>query len=73
MSPSAVYLTLGALADLAGVAVILWWFASRRRLSAETLARAASSLAYGSRPSVRAMVPRTTRSVSLAASPVMSP
>ena len=40
MSPSAVYLTLGALADLAGVAVILWWFTTRKRQSAETLARA---------------------------------
>ena len=40
MSPSALYLTLGALADLAGVAVILWWFSTRKRLSAETIARA---------------------------------
>jgi ribonucrease Y len=40
MSPSAVYLTLGALADLAGVAVILWWYTTRKRQSAETMARA---------------------------------
>src|SRR5688572_17808921 len=40
MSPSAVYLTLGALVDLAGVVVIVWWFSTRKRLSAETLARA---------------------------------
>ena len=40
MSPSAVYLTLGALADLAGVAAILWWFNSRKRFSAEIIARA---------------------------------
>jgi ribonuclease Y len=40
MSPSAVYLTLGALADVAGVVVILWWFSNRKRLSSETIARA---------------------------------
>ncbi|HET7694511.1 MAG TPA: ribonuclease Y [Vicinamibacterales bacterium] len=40
MSPSAVYLTLGALADLAGVAAIVWWFNSRKRFSAEIIARA---------------------------------
>jgi ribonucrease Y len=40
MSPSAVYLTLGALADIVGVAVILWWVTSRKRLTAETVARA---------------------------------
>ena len=40
MSPSAVYLTLGALADLAGVAAIVWWFNSRKRFSAEIISRA---------------------------------
>ena len=40
MSPSAVYLTLGALADLAGVGALVWWFNSRRRFSAEILTRA---------------------------------
>ena len=40
MSPSAVYLTLGALADLVGVAALVWWFSSRKRLSAQTIARA---------------------------------
>jgi ribonuclease Y len=42
MSPSAVYLTLGALADLAGVAALVWWFNSRRRFSDEIIARAES-------------------------------
>jgi ribonuclease Y len=40
MSPSAVYLTLGALADLIGVAALIWWFSSRKRISAETIGRA---------------------------------
>jgi len=35
-----VYLTLGALADIAGVAALVWWFSSRKRLSAATVARA---------------------------------
>jgi ribonuclease Y len=40
MSPSAVYLTLGAVADLVGVVALLWWFASRKRISAQTIGRA---------------------------------
>src|SRR5687767_12001948 len=40
MSPSAVYLTLGAVAEVIGVAALLWWFSSRKRLSAETIGRA---------------------------------
>ena len=40
MSPSAVYLTLGALADLVGVAALLWWFSSRKRIAAQTIGRA---------------------------------
>jgi ribonucrease Y len=42
MSPSAVYLTLGALADLAGVAALVWWYNSRRRFSHEIISRAES-------------------------------
>ena len=40
MSPSAVYLTLGAVADLIGVAALLWWFSSRKRIAAQTIGRA---------------------------------
>jgi ribonuclease Y len=40
MSPSAVYLTLGALADLLGVAALVWYFSNARRRTAEHLARA---------------------------------
>jgi ribonucrease Y len=42
MSPTAVYLTLGvsAVADLIGISALIWWFASRRRLAAETIGRA---------------------------------
>ena len=40
MSPSAVYLTLGAVADVAAAIAIVWWFSSRKRLSAQTIGRA---------------------------------
>jgi ribonuclease Y len=42
MSPSGVYLALGvsALADIVGIAALVWWLASRRRLAAETVGRA---------------------------------
>ena len=42
MSPTAVYLTLGvsAVADVIGIAALVWWFSSRKRLAAETLGRA---------------------------------
>jgi ribonuclease Y len=40
MSPSAVYLTLGAAADLAALLALIWWFSSRKRISRETIGRA---------------------------------
>lgn len=40
MSPSAVYLTLGAVAEFIGVAALLWWFSSRKRIAAQTIGRA---------------------------------
>jgi ribonucrease Y len=40
MSSAAVYLTVGAVADIVGIGVILWWIASRKRLAAETIGRA---------------------------------
>jgi hypothetical protein len=40
MSPAAVFLTVGAIADIVGIGVIVWWIASRKRLAAETVGRA---------------------------------
>jgi ribonuclease Y len=42
MSPSGVYLALGvsALADLVGIAALVWWISHRKRLAAETVGRA---------------------------------
>jgi ribonuclease Y len=42
MSPTAVYLTIGAsaLADLVGIGALVWWIASRKRIAAETIGRA---------------------------------
>jgi ribonuclease Y len=42
MSPTAVYLTLGAsaIADLVGIGALVWWLASRKRIAAETIGRA---------------------------------
>ena len=42
MSPFGVYLALGvsALADLVGIAALVWWISHRKRLAAETVGRA---------------------------------
>jgi ribonuclease Y len=40
MSPSAVYLTLGAVADVVAAIALVWWFTSRKRISAQTIGRA---------------------------------
>ena len=42
MSPIAVYLVLviSAVADIASIAAIVWWWTSRKRIAADTIGRA---------------------------------
>ena len=44
MSPAAVYLSLGAVADIVGIGALVWWYSSQKRHAAETLTRAEQQL-----------------------------